>query len=129
RVGQIFPGSGDTADVRLTTEFSFATHFARDTRHFGCEGTQLVHHRVDRVLELQNLAAHIHSDLLRQVAVRDRGRDLGNVSHLAGEVAGHEIHAVGKILPGSGNAADIGLAAEAPFRSHFARHAGYFRRE
>ena len=37
--------------------------------------------------EQQDLAAHVDGDLLRQVAAGDGGRDLGDVAHLAGQVA------------------------------------------
>jgi hypothetical protein len=37
-------------------------------------------------LEQQDLAAHVDRDLLRQVAAGDRGRHLGDVAHLAGQV-------------------------------------------
>jgi hypothetical protein len=39
--------------------------------YLGRERGQLVHHRVEGVLELEDLAAHVDGDLLRQVAVRD----------------------------------------------------------
>src|SRR5881409_1720279 len=45
--------------------------------HFGGEAIQLVHHRVDRVLELEDLAFRLGRDLLRQVASGDRRRHLG----------------------------------------------------
>ena len=51
------------------------------------EGRELVDHRVDRVLELEDLAPHVDRDLPGQVAVRDGGRDLGDVAHLVGQVA------------------------------------------
>src|SRR5512145_1494210 len=51
-----------------------AADFARHARHFAGEGVELVHHGVDGVLELENFAAHVHGDLLRQVAVGDRCR-------------------------------------------------------
>ena len=44
---------------------------------------QRVHHRVDRLGELGDLALGVDRDLLGQVAVGDRGRDLGDVAHLA----------------------------------------------
>ena len=46
---------------------------------FRCEGVQLVHHRVDGVLRLENLAPHVDGDLSRQVARGDGGlaRDKG----------------------------------------------------
>src|SRR5205823_13337188 len=56
----------------------------------------LIDHRVDGVLQFQDFALHRHGDLLCQVAVGDGGGDVGDVAHLSGEVAGHEIHAIGE---------------------------------
>ena len=113
----------------MTAKLSFAADLTRHARHFRGERTELIDHRVDRVLQLQNLAANIDGDLFRQIAVRDRGRDLGNVSHLAGQVAGHRIHRVGEILPRAGHAADFRLASEPSFGAYFARHARDLVRE
>ena len=66
------------------------------------EGAQLLHHRVQRFLQQQDLAAHVDGDLLRQVAAGDGGRDLGDVAHLAGQVGRHEVDVVGQVLPGAG---------------------------
>ena len=41
---------------------------------------------------------------LRQVAVGDGGRHVGDVAHLAGQVAGHRVHVVGQVLPRAGDA-------------------------
>ena len=90
---------------------------------------ELIHHRVDGVLQLENFAFHVDRDLLGQVAVRDRRRHFGDVAHLAGQVAGHEVHGVGQILPRAGHALHFRLAAEFSFRTHFARHARHFRGE
>src|SRR5204863_245303 len=98
-VGQIFPRAGNAFNARLTAERTFRTHFARYTRHFRRERTELIHHRVDRVLQFQDFATDIDGDLLRQVAVRDRSRDLRDVTHLTGQVAGHRVHRIGEILP------------------------------
>ena len=68
---------------------------------------------------------HVDGDLLREVAVRDRGRHLGDVADLAGEVRGHEVDVVGQVLPGAGDALDLGLTAELAFRSDLARDAGH----
>ena len=129
RVGQILPGAGHALHFRLAAELPFRSDFARHARYFRRERAELIDHRVDRVLQLQNFALHIDGDLLRQIAVRDRRRHFRDVSHLAGQVAGHEVHRVGQILPCAGDAAHIRLAAEFSFRAHFARHACDFRRE
>src|SRR5262249_45588396 len=80
-------------------------------------------------LELQNLAAYVHRDLARKVAVGHSRGDFGNIADLSGEVAGHEVHAVGEILPHAAHALYLSLATELSFRSDFARHAGHLARE
>ena len=62
---------------------------ARDARDLGGEAAELIHHRVDGVLHLEHLALHVDRDLLREVAVGDRGGDERDVADLAREVAGH----------------------------------------
>ena len=42
------------------------------------------------VFQLEDLAPRVDVDLLGQVALRDGGRDLGDVADLAGQVVGHE---------------------------------------
>src|SRR5205085_1044561 len=82
--------------------------------------------RVDGVLQLEDLAAHVDGDLLREVAIGDGGGDFGDVPHLTGQVGGHEVHVVGQLLPGAGDALYPCLAAQLPLRADFARHAGHF---
>ena len=82
RVGEIFPRAGDACDGGLAAELSFGTDLARDARYFRCESVELVDHRVDRVFELEDLTAHVDGDLLREVAVGDGGRDVGDVADL-----------------------------------------------
>ena len=62
---------------------------------------QLVDHRVDGVVQLEDLALGVDGDLLAQVAAGDRGGHLGDVADLGGEVAGHEVDVVGEVLPGA----------------------------
>src|SRR6202035_5554285 len=126
RVGQILPGAGDAAHHGLAAELAFGADFARHARHFAGKGIELVHHGVDGVLELQNFAAYVDRNLARQVAAGDRGRDLGDVAHLAGQVAGHEVDAVGQVLPGAGDARHLCLAAELAFGADLAGDAGDF---
>ena len=42
--------------LRLAAELAFRAHFARHARHFRGERVELVHHRVDGVLQLKNFA-------------------------------------------------------------------------
>ena len=128
-VGQVLPRAGDAAHVGLAAELTFGADFLRDARHFGGERAELVHHGVDGVLQLENLAAGVDGDLLRQVAAGDGGRDVGDVAHLVGQVAGHRVDVVGQVLPGAADAGHVGLAAQLPLRADFARHARHFRRE
>ena len=82
----------------------------------------MIHHHVDGVLQLEEFTFDIDRDFLGQVAIRDRSCDGGNIAHLRGQIAGHQVHVLGQILPGSGHAFDFGLAAELALRSDFARH-------
>ena len=105
RVGQVLPGAGDAANLGLAAELAFGAHLARHARHLGGKRVELVDHRVDRVLQLEDLAADVDGDLLGQVAVGDGRGDLGDVAHLAGQVRGHEVDVVGEVFPGAGHAA------------------------
>ena len=125
-VGEILPGAGDAGHLGLAAELAFGADLARHARHFGGEGVELVHHGVDGVLQLQDLAAHVDRDLSRQVAARHRGRDVGDIADLRGQVAAHRIHGVGQILPGAGDAGHDRLAAELAVGADLARHARHF---
>ena len=128
-VGKVGPGPGDALDLRLAAELSFRTHLAGNTSHFAREGIELVHHRIDGVLELEDLASNVDRDLLGKVALGDRGRHLGDVADLRGQIAAHEVHVVGEVLPRAGDTFDLRLAAELSFRTHFAGDACHFARE
>ena len=94
----------------------------RDAGDLGGEGAQLIDHRVDGVLQLEDLALGVDGDLLREVAVGDRGGDRGDVAHLGGQVAGQQVDVVGEVLPGAGDARHLGLAAQLAFDADLARH-------
>ena len=128
-VGEILPRAGDTLHLGLTAELAFGTHFASHAGHFRGERPQLIHHRVDGVLEFQDFAADVDRDLLRQVARRHGRRHFGDVANLAGQIAGHRVHAIREIAPRAFHAAHVGLSAKFSFGTHFAGHAGHFRRE
>ena len=128
-VGQVLPGAGDARHLRLAAELAFGADFARHARHFAGEGVELIHHRVDGVLQLEDLALHVDGDLARQVAARDGGRHFGDVAHLGGQVGGQQVDVVGQVLPGAGHTRHDGLPAEPAFGADLARHARHLAGE
>ena len=111
-VGQVLPGSRDAGDERLPAELALGPNLAGHARHLVGERRELIDHRVDRLLELEDLALDVDGDLLRQVAVGHRRRDHRDVAHLIGQVGRHEVDVVGQVAPGSGDVVDLCLAAE-----------------
>src|SRR4029434_1963083 len=122
-VGQILPGAGHPWHNGLPAEFAFRADFARHAGHFGGEGTELLHHGVDRLFELKDFATNVDGDLARQIAVSDRDGDFGYVADLSGQVARHLVDAFREFSPHAADPFDLGLPAEFAFRAHFARHA------
>jgi hypothetical protein len=120
-LGQSFPGAGHTRNPRLAAKHALNADLACDTRHLRSKRAQLVHHGVDGVLQLQDLALDVDCNLLRQVAARHRLGHVRDVAHLRGEVAGHRVDALGQVLPRPRHALHVGLPAEPPVRSDFAR--------
>ena len=81
-VGEILPGAGDAGHLRLAAELAFGADLAGHARHFRGEAVELVDHRVDGVLQLENFALHLDGDLAGQVAAGDGGGDVGDVADL-----------------------------------------------
>src|SRR5213594_2414445 len=128
-VGQVFPDARHALNVRLAAQLALGAHLAGDARHLAREGVQLVDHRVDGVLELEDLSADVDGDLLREVTLLDGRRDLGDVAHLAGQVAGHQVHVVGDVLPHAANPTHVRLATELALGAHLARYTRHLARE
>src|SRR5437867_186485 len=125
-IGQVFPGTGDARNDGLAAQFAFGADLAGNAGHFGGETAQLVDHRVDGILELPDFAAHIDGDFLGELALHDAVAIVGDVSDLGRQITGHEVDAVGQVLPGAGDAGNGGLAAELAFGADFAGDAGDF---
>src|SRR5204863_195647 len=128
-IRQVFPGTGHAAHFGLAAEFSFGTDFAGHAGDFRSERGELVHHGVDRVLQLENFSFDVDRDLLREISAGDSGGDLGDVTDLIGEVGGHEVDVVGQVFPCTADALDLRLAAQLSFGTDLAGDAGDFRSE
>ena len=63
RVREVFPRAGHSGHDSLAAELAVRADFARDAADFRRERVELVHHRVDGVLELENLALDVNRDL------------------------------------------------------------------
>ena len=126
---KILPRSSDAWDVCLSAQPAFGSDFAGYTGYFAGEPIQLIDHRVESFFQLQDFTAHVHRDFARQVAAGDSRCNFRDVTHLASQVAGHEVHVVGEILPRAADAGHLRLAAELAFRTDFASHTSYFARE
>ena len=98
-LGEVAPRAGHALDAGLTAELALGADLARDAGDLVGERRELVDHDVDRLLELEDLALGVDRDLLAEVAVGDRGRDLGDVADLARQVRRHEVHVVGQVAP------------------------------
>src|SRR5258707_543827 len=83
-IGQILPRARNAFYIRLAAEFSLRTHFTGHARDFRRERAELIHHGIDGVLELQDLAAHVDRNLAREIAARHRGGHFGDVADLIG---------------------------------------------
>src|SRR5207245_9699697 len=92
-------------------------------------GPELVALRVHGVLALEDLAADVDGDLSGEVAVGDGGGDLGDVTDLRGQVAGHGVDGVAEVLPGAGHATYVGLTAELALGADLAGDARHLRGE
>ena len=128
-VGQVLPRAGDALDVGLAAELSLGADFLGDARDLRGERPQRVDHRVDRVLQLVDLAARVDGDLLREVAVGDGRGHLRDAAHLGGQVGGEAVDVVGEVLPRAGDAFDVGLSAELSFGADLLRDARDLRGE
>ena len=126
---KILPSACDARHHRLASQAPVGTDLARHPGHLTGEGAQLIHHRIQCFLQQQDLAAHVDGDLARQVAGRDGGCDLGDVAHLAGQIACHGIDVVREILPRPRDAGHLSLAAQFAFGADFTRNAGHLAGE
>src|SRR5205807_9279563 len=118
RVSKGLPGACHSRTVRVATQPYLCTNFTGHARHFAGEPIQLIYHRVESFLELQDFAADIYCDLPRKVATRNRSCDFCNVSHLTRQVAGHEVHVIGEIFPSTAHTGHLRLPTKLTVGAH-----------
>ncbi len=80
RLGEIPPYPGHALDPRLPAEIALGADLAGDPGDLVGKGRELVHHGVHRRTDAQELAPHrlagdLHRNMLRKIALRDRGDD------------------------------------------------------
>src|SRR5207245_617727 len=119
-VGKALPDAADALHLGLTAEVAFGAHLAGDTRDLVAERIELVDHRVDGVFELEDLSSHIDGDHLREVPLLNPGLVLGVAPGLAGQVAGHDVHARRPVVLDAADAPHLGLTTQAAFGAHLA---------
>src|SRR5262249_55788664 len=126
---QILPNTADVTNLGLTAELTFGADLACDPGDFRSETAQLIDHGVDRVFELENLAAHVDSNFLRQIAVVYCYRHLRDVSPLCPYTPLYRADAFRQILPNAADVTNCGLTAELTFGADLACDPGDFRSE
>jgi len=62
-------------------------------------GTALKNHQGGDHLQVEDLALYVDRDLFRQVPLRNRSGDLGDIPHLRCKILSHQVHIAGEILP------------------------------
>src|SRR5205823_11737462 len=108
-VRELLPAAGPALDLALSLHDALPIYLLGHAGDLGGEGAQLIDHRVDGVLELEDLAARVDGDLLRQVAVGDRRRDERDVADLDGGSAHDRAPVPGHVRPASAAGGNLGL--------------------
>ena len=127
-VGQVAPQAGGAGHARLAAEAAFDADLAGHVGHLVAERRQRLDHEVDRLGERRDFALGVDGQLALEVALRDRGDDVGDAAHLVGQVGRHQIDVVGEVLPGAADAGHLRLAAELALGADLAGDAGHLAR-
>src|SRR5262249_57310844 len=122
-VGEVLRGAGDPRHHGLAAELALGTDLARHTTDFAGKRIKLVDHGVDRILQLQDLAFHVDRDFAVEFAACHGGGDLGDVTHLRGEVAAHGVDGVCQVFPRSRHAGHGRLHTKTALGAYLTRHA------
>ena len=68
---------------------------------------------------------YFHRDFFGEITFGHGGRHVGDVSHLIGEVVGHQVHIVGEVFPDAGHPFDSSLPAKFTLSSHLPGYPGH----
>ena len=82
-IGEVLPRAGHAGHDGLHSQASLGADLACHAGHLRGEGSQLLDHGIDRLLELQDLAADVHGDLAREIAIGHGDGHLRDVADLA----------------------------------------------
>src|SRR5262245_1609090 len=114
------PGTSACPPSLPSVPTSRPTRLTSDANPSSGSAIELIHHRIDGVLQLENLAADVHRDFAREIASCHSGCYFGDISHLRGQVGGHRIYRIRQVLPGAGYAWNERLATELALGADFA---------
>ena len=110
--GQVFPSPGGTRHVCLSAQAALHTDFARDVGDLFGERCQRIGHVVDGLRQRRDFTLGHHGQLLAQATLGDCGHDFHDATYLVRQVCRHDVHRVGQVLPRSGDAGNLRLAAQ-----------------
>src|SRR5699024_5739479 len=125
-LGELLPNALDPTHVRSATECPLGAHHTGHPGHVVTEGGQLIHHRVDGVLQVEHLALHVDGDLLAQINYGHRRGHLGDVAHLICQSDRHPVDRLGHLTPSTGDPIDPGGATQLALGTHLTGHSGHF---
>ena len=116
-LGEIFPLALNIFNLGLATECAVRSDFSCNLRHFERECRKTIHHGVDGVFQIQNLALCFDADSFAQITPRDCSRNRCYFPDLCCEIHGHAVDILRKVLPSPFHVVHSSLTAQASLGS------------
>src|SRR5260370_14144399 len=116
-VSEIFPGAADAGDLCLAAKLALGADLVRHATDLAGKRVKLIDHRIDGILQLQELAFDVDCDLAIEVTARHGSRDLGDLPHFRSQVAAHGVDGVGQVLPSPRHTRNDRLHAQPALRA------------
>ena len=110
----------------MSAQLAFGADFARHPGYFAGKRIELINHGVDRIFQFEDFALDVDGNLPRQVAPRHSRCHFSDVANLRGQITGHRIDRIGKVLPGACDTGHVGLTAQPAFGADLAGHTSDF---